>query len=454
MTRFPFSVTIKAASANSPPQTVTCVGLLRDLGRKRQVLEATWDGRAVIAKIFGDPIKARYHTLREWRGLKHLQERGLNSPAPLFQGKSERYGWVVVTEKIPDAANVRQVWDQTTDPARRRELLCRVSEELARCHNKGVLQKDLHLGNFLLAGGRVFGLDPAQMRFLSQEVGKAAGIRQLAMLASIVREEGTETLNSLFHAYAQVRSEKFGAADMAFFGKKLAKYRKKGMKNRLRKCLRTSTDYQRIKESGYCGVATRNFLEGVDLNKLIIEIDELMEHGQILKDGNTCFVSRIHLVGREVVVKRYNHKGILHSVRKTIKRSRARRSWLHAQRLRTLEMATPQPMVYIEQRKGGLVWKSYFVTEHVKGQKLCDLLRDERTSKQERSEATQEVGALLGKLGRHRITHGDLKHTNILITECGPVLTDLDAMRVHKWEWTYRLRHAKDVARFQREGFG
>ncbi|MHC4362785.1 MAG: lipopolysaccharide kinase InaA family protein, partial [Planctomycetota bacterium] len=145
-------------------------------------------------KIFGDPIKARYHAMREWRGLKQLQERGLNSPAPLFHGKSERYGWVVVTEKISDAANVRQVWEQTTDPARRRELLCRVSEELARCHNKGVLQKDLHLGNFLLAGGRVFRLDPAQMRFLSHEVGKAAGICQLAMLASIVREEGTETL--------------------------------------------------------------------------------------------------------------------------------------------------------------------------------------------------------------------------------------------------------------------
>ena len=82
-----------------------------------------------------------------------------------------------------------------------------------------------------------------------------------------------------------------------------------------------------------------------------------------LKNGNTYFVSRINLAGREIVVKRYNHKEVIHSVRQTIKRSRARRGWLHEHRLRMLNIATPRPLAYIESRRGMVVWKSYLVTQ-------------------------------------------------------------------------------------------
>jgi RIO-like serine/threonine protein kinase len=55
-------------------------------------------------------------------------------------------------------------------------------------------------------------------------------------------------------------------------------------------------------------------------------------------------------------------------------------------------------------------------------------------------------------LWKYRITHGDLKHTNILITDNGPILTDLDGMNVHKWTWTYRIRQAKDLKDFLNRG--
>jgi hypothetical protein len=118
----------------------------------------------------------------------------MNSPAPLFHGKSEQYGWVVVTEWIANAPTVREVWDKTTDPAKRRELLCTVSRELAKYHSKGVLQKDLHLGNFLLQKGRLFGLDPSEMRFLGGEADKRRSIWQLALLGSVVPEEDSDTI--------------------------------------------------------------------------------------------------------------------------------------------------------------------------------------------------------------------------------------------------------------------
>jgi tRNA A-37 threonylcarbamoyl transferase component Bud32 len=173
-----------------------------------------------------------------------------------------------------------------------------------------------------------------------------------------------------------------------------------------------------------------------------------MDEGHVLKNGNTCYVSRLTWNGKDVVVKRYNHKGVSHSLRHTIKKSRARRGWLHAHRLGMLEVSTPKPLVCIDQHKGLLVWKSYLVTEYVEGQRLYDFLRDDKVSQEQRSTTMQQVKNLLEKLGKYRITHGDLKHSNILITKTGPVLTDLDGMKVHRWNWTYEVMQAKDLKRF------
>ena len=450
MAEFPFPLTIKPASSNSQPQTVVCVCLLRGLGGKRKVLDASWNQRPVIVKLFADPIKAKYHMKREWRALKLLQEQDLNSPAPLFYGKTNQHDWAVVTEKIVNASTIREIWDNTTDVRKKRELLCRVSRELAKQHSKGVLQKDLHLGNFLLQAEKLFALDPAQMRFLSGDINKRPAIAQLALLASTVPDENTDTITSVCKEYAQARSWKFSRSDIAVFRKKLAAAKKNGIKKALKKCLRTNKRYQKIEEHNYCGVAAMDFFEKADFHKLAEGIDELMQSGQILKNGNTCFVSRINLAGQDIVIKRYNHKGIIHSARHTIKKSRARRCWLHAHRLEMLNIATPRPLAYIEQRKKKLIWKSYLITEYVEGQNLYNFLRNSNVTEQNRSKLTQQVRELLDNLGKHRISHGDLKHSNILITEHGPVLTDLDSMIAHRWKRTYKARRAKDMAPLQK----
>ncbi|MHC4573008.1 MAG: lipopolysaccharide kinase InaA family protein [Planctomycetota bacterium] len=450
MAEFPLPITIRPTSASSRPQSVLCTGVLRVLAGKRKVLDGTWCNRPVVAKVFADPIKARYHMKREWRGLKGLQERGLNCPRPLFCGQSDQGGWAVVTEKITDALPVNEVWDGTTEVQAKRELLCRVSRELAKYHIKGVLQKDLHLGNFLLQGEKLFAVDPSEMRFLRGEVDRRRSIWQLASLASVVPEEEGDTIASVCRAYTEGRSWRFDGSHIAVVGRKLGRCRRAGARQALKKCLRTSKRHQRIKKGNCCGVMTKDFFEQVRGCNFVGSIDELMERGQILKKGNTCFVSRISLAGKDVVVKRYNHRGVIHSIRHTIKKSRARHSWLRGHRLRMLNIATPRPLAYIEQRKGMLVWKSYIVTEYVQGKKLCDYAEDGSVTKEQRSNATQQVRVLLDKLGKHRITHGDLKHSNILITSKGPVLTDLDGMTVHNLGWTYILKRHKDVNRLER----
>jgi tRNA A-37 threonylcarbamoyl transferase component Bud32 len=224
-------------------------------------------------------------------------------------------------------------------------------------------------------------------------------------------------------------------------------YRKKG----LEECLRTNKWYVQIKSVGYRAGFDRSFCGEPEAFDFIERIDTLMDGGQILKSGDTCYVSRVMWNCNDVVVKRYNHKGFIHSVRHTIKGSRALRGWLHGHRLRVLDIPAPKPLAYIEQYKGLLLWESYLVTQYVEGQKLYDFLRDGAVGEGERSKIIEQIAELFERLGTHRITHGDLKHTNILITGRKAVLTDLDGMKVHRFNWTHRIWRAKDIARFLRK---
>jgi tRNA A-37 threonylcarbamoyl transferase component Bud32 len=176
-----------------------------------------------------------------------------------------------------------------------------------------------------------------------------------------------------------------------------------------------------------------------------------MDAGEVLKNGRTCCVSRLTWNGNDVVIKRYNHKELFHSLRHTIKSSRARSCWIHGLRLGMLHIPTPKPMFFIERRKGFLIWESYLATEYVEGWRLYDFLRDENITEQQRLRVKQKVQELLDEMARNRITHGDLKHTNILITDDGPILTDLDSMKLHRISWLYRIKRDKDIERFNRK---
>ncbi len=210
------------------------------------------------------------------------------------------------------------------------------------------------------------------------------------------------------------------------------------------------TNFLQISYGEFIGIFDRSFSLKENPSDFIEKIDLLMDKGRIIKSDNTTSVSRVEYNGKDIIIKRYNHKGIIHSIRHTIKKSRAHRGWRYANRLRQLNIATAKPLAYFEQRKLILVWKSYLVTEYVEGKKLYNFIRDRNVTDNQQLRATEQVIELLNKLGQHRITHGDLKHTNILITNNGPVLIDLDGMKIHKWNWIYRINRAKDLARFRR----
>ncbi len=326
-----------------------------------------------------------------------------------------------------------------------------VARHLARQHDRGVIQTDMHLGNFMIRGQEVFALDPAMMRFAHGPIGQRQSVRQVARLAAILSEEAGSTIESVFREYAQARSWAIGPQDVEQLRMEHRRQRSKAIEQGLRKFLRTNRRHETIRYGRWRGLADRKLLEAVSPAEIASGLDEAMARGQVLKDGGTCFVSRVKLGGLDVVIKRYNHKGLLHSLRHTFKGSRARRCWLNANRLLLLGIATPQPLAYLDQYQGPLLRRSYFITEFVNGQGLHGILRDRDVPEDRKQRLIDGVVHTLDRMASHGISHGDLKHTNILCRENTIVLADLDGMEIHRIAWVQRRCHRRDMARFHRD---
>ncbi len=449
MAELPFNLQIRQLFPQvGSAETVTCAKLLRAIGGKREVYNAVWNGRPVIAKIFLKKISGWFHLKKEWYGLRRLQELGLSGPKPLFFGRTADSKLVTVVEKIQNSSTAINIFRKTTEREAKISLLSLVCKELAKQHGKGVEQKDLHLGNFLVSADKVFALDTAEIRFHKSALSRERSIAQLVLLAGYFPAEDKESVKKFSSAYFSERGWKFGDADFATLQKKTSKYKKHITEKWLKKSLRTNTRHLKIREPGCTAIFDRTFCGETKAKELIEQIDVLVDGGEILKRGNTCHLSTVIWNGKKIVIKRYNHKGILHSICQTVKGSRARKGWLCGLRLFLLDIATPKPLAFIERRKNLVLWNSYLVTEYVSGQKLPDFLESNETSKEAKAAVTKKIVEVLSNLGRNFISHGDLKHSNILVTGDEPVLTDLDGMLVHKFKWLGRYKAARDMEKF------
>lgn len=180
------------------------------------------------------------------------------------------------------------------------------------------------------------------------------------------------------------------------------------------------------------------------------EVQTCLRRGKMIKPGDNIDVCRTAWQGRDVVVKWYKHVSLLHSLRHTFKRSRARRAWTNGRRLLAFDVATPRPLAYIDEHCGPLLWQSCLITEYVGRPMLDSVLRDPRVPDGRKRRMIHQILRLIDRLGLHGVNHGDMKHTNILCDGSRIVLTDLDGVEVHRFPWLQRQRRGKDIARFLR----
>jgi tRNA A-37 threonylcarbamoyl transferase component Bud32 len=211
-----------------------------------------------------------------------------------------------------------------------------------------------------------------------------------------------------------------------------------------------SGKYYAVRTATARGVFATSFCASSQAQRLIEQLDGIMASGSVIKNDVATSISRVTWSGQDVVVKRYNSRGPLHSFRHAIKGSRASRVWFYSHLLESIGIATPLPLGYVEVRGPRLAARSYAIARYVDGVSLHHFLRDGTVPTEQSRNVLGQIAGMMGTLARYRISHGDLKHSNILVSSNGPVLTDLDAMKVHRCPMSHRYSWRRDIARFTR----
>ncbi len=140
---------------------------------------------------------------------------------------------------------------------------------------------------------------------------------------------------------------------------------------------------------------------------------------------------RDRVAGVEVVVKAFPNRGLYKRLVYRWRSSKARRSLDNALRLQQLGLPTPRPLAAIEQRRGGVLLRSFYVCAWCNaGSQVREALK--RRDFPRRRMHLYRVGALVARLHAAGVVHRDLSPGNILIHRRGPgfcyPLLDLNRM--------------------------
>lgn len=424
-----------------------CSKILRCLPAKRLACVGEWRGRTLFAKLFIDSKRAKAHWQREERGIRALVEKKIPTPALIHSGVLPAGGgFYTFLEYFPNAKTTKELWD-AADAANRVHLLCRLAELLARHHAVGIMQNDLHLNNFLLAGDELYTLDGADITFYDSSLSKMQSFGNLAAYFAQFFPNNDEHIEEALLYYGSIRGWKIAPKHSKIVRRLTLKYRNKRKIEFLKKTKRDCSAFFCHRQWNRFTVCDRAY-DSVEIRRLMFDPDSFMAQGNPIKNGNTSTVASVTIGKRYLLIKRYNIKNWKHGISRAFRSTRAAHSWTNAHRLSFYGINTPKPVALVENRWGPLRRKAYYISEYSPGCSSYDFFLDPAIDEKRKAILAKVVARLFKKLRNLRISHGDLKASNILITGEQAILIDLDAMKEYSLGCVFKKAWKRDLKRF------
>ncbi|MDR3479056.1 MAG: lipopolysaccharide kinase InaA family protein [Gammaproteobacteria bacterium] len=426
-----------------------CREIARIMPGKRLVAFGSWDDKSVVAKLFYEPRKALRHQMRDARGIKALLASGVLTPPIYFQGRSkDKRIQVLIFEHI-HGRSLDNAWQEKNNLEEINALMHAVIIELATQHVLGILQHDLHFKNFIIRKKNIFMLDGGDIDIFVRPLTKKESLDNLGLFFAQFGM-GTETLQSeLFLTYARSRGWLVKDRDLALLKNKVNSWQQHRLSEFKKKLMRNCSAFVRLDSYNTVTMYDRDY-ESSELLACLKNPDVIFSANdtEILKDGRSATVAKVYLDGRAMVMKRYNVKDSKHWLRRCLRPTRAATGWRLAQCLRLMGIATAKPVAFVEKSFLGLRGRSYLLMDYVHGKHLGEYIADHRQDSDAIADIAQKVISLFESLAQMRITHGDLKMTNILVENHKPIFIDLDGMQEHSTSWLFKRTLRREISRF------
>ena len=397
-------------------ETLRCTEVLRLLPGKRVVMRAQWRGQLVLIKLILDTAPGRRNLRREQAGYRILKDAGIVTPELLLTAHCEDGSHILLFEFVAQAQRLSDLWRDET--ARRSQIAASGLDLVARLHRKGCLHTDLHLDNFLLADGQIYVIDAASVEVRpNTEYGRWQRENLALFLAQFAPLGRTTVWDALATQYAEAATdpELEQAVDRAWQRRK-SRY--------LKKCFRESSEFSIQKN--WCQVATwKRVRHSADLVSFLQNPDDWVAKGELLKGGNSATVVRVSMDGRPVAIKRNNIKNLCHWWQRCLRPTRSHVNWRNAHLLRISGIETPEPIAFVERRWGPFRFEGYYVCAYDSSPSV----EKKYASKPPTQPELDRFSELFKRMNLARIYHGDLKSSNLLVTDKGIALIDLESMK-------------------------
>lgn len=206
---------------------------------------------------------------------------------------------------------------------------------------------------------------------------------------------------------------------------------------------------EEIRQSGFdtCSRMDPGYRSPI-LEQILQDPDRFIRSGaRILKHDQTTTVALLENDDSRWVIKRYNTKNPWHALRRTVRRSRAVNCWEMSEILQRAGVSVPGRIACIEARFGPLRSKSYFINEYIEADNIFTYITGNRDNREKEAAAQRSI-ELFEKLQAGSINHGDMKATNILVSDGELVLLDFDAARSPADKVSFEKGYTKDRSRF------
>jgi len=162
---------------------IACEDLLRVVPFRRITCVGYAGEKQLIVKLFFARNGAKRHWKRSDRGCGYFIKKDIPAPAVLYSGYLSRQNiFAMVFEYLKDGVRLKDCLEQAVELSARNSLLDALMEVVARQHEAGIIQHDLHLGNFMIADGTIYSLDGDHVSNRDCPADRSESFRNLAYL--------------------------------------------------------------------------------------------------------------------------------------------------------------------------------------------------------------------------------------------------------------------------------
>lgn len=175
-------------------------------------------------------------------------------------------------------------------------------------------------------------------------------------------------------------------------------------------------------------------------------LDDCVNAGEPYKHDQTTTVAKVKIGRSELVLKRYNPRSFGHKIKRALRRSRAQRCWQMSYLFTEAGINVAAPVFMFEERFLFIRKQAYFANQYLLGDELLQALPNMTLEQQ--SKVAEAFRQAMTKMQLGKLSHGDMKASNLLWVDDKLFFIDLDAARQHKSNASWRRANRRDRKRF------